>query len=164
MAQKQKLIRSTQKMHKYFTMMLLCFFPKENASLQKNQSILTFTLISAGRGSQRTAGSPSRNRLPETSWCEAQAPALRQDGWMSCWKKRQKKWSSRGALSALQKALQDGGEERAPLARSERTSSIGEVRSYVKKKMSKSVSISHKTKHIIDKSCLQTLYLSILMP
>lgn len=97
------------------------FFSEETASLQKNQLILTLTLISGGRGSQRTAGSPSRNRLPETSWCEAEAPSLRQDGWMSCWKKRQKKWSSRGALSALQKALHDGGGERVQLEATYRT-------------------------------------------
>lgn len=98
----------------------------------KNQCRLTLTLISGGRGSQRTAGSPSRNRLPEMSWCEAEAPPLRQDGWMSCWKKRQKKWSSRGALSAMQKALRAVGrggeeeeeEERDRSTEGEQTSSI----------------------------------------
>lgn len=100
---------------------MMLFFSEETASLQKNLLILTLTLISGGRGSQRTAGSASRNRLPETSWCEAEVLSLRQDGWMSCWKKRQKKWSSRGALSALQKALRDGGGERVQLARSEVT-------------------------------------------
>lgn len=65
------------------------------------------TLISGGRVSQRTAGSPSRKSVPETSVGGAEAvPSLRRDGWMSCWKNRQKKWSSLGAWSALQNALQ----------------------------------------------------------
>lgn len=52
-----------------------------------------------------TAGSPSRKRVPETSGSRAEAPSLKRDGWMICWKNRQKKWSNLGAWSALQKAL-----------------------------------------------------------
>ncbi|TNN46696.1 hypothetical protein EYF80_043104 [Liparis tanakae] len=57
------------------------------------------TLISGGSVSHRTAGSPSRKRVPETSGVGAEEPSLRRDGWMSCWKKRQKKWSNLGAWS-----------------------------------------------------------------
>ena len=52
-----------------------------------------------------TAGSPSRKSVPETSGSRAEAPSLKRDGWMSCWKNRQKKWSNLGAWSGLQKAL-----------------------------------------------------------
>lgn len=56
--------------------------------------------------SHRTAGSPSRKRVPEMSGGGAEEePSLRREGWMSCWKNRQKKWSNLGAWSALQNAL-----------------------------------------------------------
>lgn len=62
-------------------------------------------LISGGSVSHRTAGSPSRKRVPETSRGGAEKPSVKRDGWMSCWKNRQKKWSNLGAWSALQNAL-----------------------------------------------------------
>lgn len=64
------------------------------------------TLISAGRVSQRTAGSPSRNSVPDISWGGIGEPWVNREGWMSCWKNRQKKWSSLGAWSTVQNALQ----------------------------------------------------------
>lgn len=64
------------------------------------------TLISGGSVSHRTAGSPWRKSVPETSVGGAKEPSLKRDGWMSCWKNRQKKWSNLGAWSTLQKALQ----------------------------------------------------------
>ena len=70
-------------------------------------------LISGGRVSQRTAGRLSRKRVPETSGVGGGAGggdvglSIKRDGWMSCWKKRQKKWSRRGEL-ASQNALEGG--------------------------------------------------------
>ncbi|XP_068566474.1 uncharacterized protein [Cebidichthys violaceus] len=55
--------------------------------------------------SHRTAGSPSRKRVPETSGVGGEEPSLKRDGWMSCRKNRQKKWSNLGAWSTLQNAL-----------------------------------------------------------
>lgn len=63
-------------------------------------------LMSGGKVSQRTAGNPSRKSVPETSGGAGPEPSLKRDGWMSCWKNRQKKWSKRGVFSTSQNALQ----------------------------------------------------------
>lgn len=74
------------------------------------------TFISGGRVSHRTAGSPSRKRVSETSGGVATELSLNLEGWISCWKNRQKKWSSLGAWSTWQNALRrrgrrDGGRD-----------------------------------------------------
>lgn len=67
-------------------------------------------LMSGGKVSQRMAGKSSRKRVPEMLEGEEPGLSLKREGWMSLWKNRQKKWSSRGAFSTSQKALRRNGE------------------------------------------------------
>lgn len=61
--------------------------------------------MSGGKLSQRMAGKSPRKRVSEMLEGEEPGLSLKREGWMSLWKNRQKKWSSRGAFSTSQKAL-----------------------------------------------------------